>query len=100
MGRKVIWTHHALREQRSIFDYWNRRNEHPSYSIRLRKNIRDQVLLLRLQPFVGNFTEEFAVHRKLIAAHYLLFYRFTATELLILSIWDTRRDPAQAPYSY
>ena len=99
MARKVKWTHTALRERCEIFDYWNRRNKSTRYSHWLRKRLQDMIRQLAEQPSTGALTEEYGIYRKLVRDYYL-FYRFSATEITVISIWDTRRNPESNPYSY
>ncbi|PQA96942.1 addiction module toxin RelE [Chryseobacterium shigense] len=90
-GRKVIWTHKANIERKEILEYWILRNQSKTFSIKLNKLIISSVKLLSLFPLIGRKTAVTNVRVKIVK-DYLIFYEFSETELIILSLWDGRRE--------
>ena len=89
--RKIIWTKTANVERKEILEYWFLRNKSKRFSIKLNFLILQSLELLRENPTIGRLTNVNNVRVKLIR-EYLLMYEFTDSELIVLSIWDTRRN--------
>ncbi|MDH0675005.1 MULTISPECIES: type II toxin-antitoxin system RelE/ParE family toxin [Empedobacter] len=89
--RKIIWTKTANLERKEILEYWILRNKSKRFSIKLNYLILQTLEVLRENPTIGRRTNIDNVRVKLIR-EYLLLYEFTDAELIILSIWDARRN--------
>ena len=89
--RKIIWTKTANLERKEILEYWILRNKSKRFSIKLNYLILQTLEVLRENPTIGRRTNIDNVRVKLIR-EYLLMYEFTDSELIVLSIWDTRRN--------
>lgn len=89
--RKIIWTQKAHQERKEILAYWIERNQSKAYSIKLNKLINDTIRLSAQYPYTGRKTTLENVRVKVIR-DYLLFYEIHKTTLVILTIWDNRRD--------
>lgn len=89
--RKIIWTVHANKERKDILEYWILRNKSKTFSVKLNKLILYNVSLLAEHPTIGRKTDVEKVRVKIVR-DYLIFYEFSASELIILSIWDGRRN--------
>ena len=89
--RKIIWTITANLERKEILEYWILRNKSKRFSVRLNYLILQTLEVLRENPTIGRLTNVNNVRVKLIR-EYLLMYEFTDSELIVLSIWDTRRN--------
>ncbi|MGV0923205.1 type II toxin-antitoxin system RelE/ParE family toxin [Empedobacter tilapiae] len=89
--RKIIWTITANFERKEILEYWILRNKSKRFSIKLNYLILQTLEVLRENPTIGRRTNIDNVRVKLIR-EYLLLYEFTDAELIILSIWDARRN--------
>ena len=89
--RKIIWTITANLERKEILEYWILRNKSKRFSVRLNYLILQTLEVLRENPTIGRLTNVNNVRVKLIR-EYLLLYEFTDAELIILSIWDARRN--------
>ena len=89
--RKIIWTKTANLERKEILEYWILRNKSKRFSVRLNYLILQTLEVLRENPTIGRRTNIDNVRVKLIR-EYLLMYEFTDSELIVLSIWDTRRN--------
>jgi len=89
--RKIIWTQKTNFERKEILEYWILRNRSKNFSIKLNKFIVDATQALAEHPTIGRKTNLENVRVKIIR-DYLIFYEFSESELVILSIWDGRRD--------
>lgn len=90
--RKVIWTKTAIIEKKEILEYWINRNKSKSYSLKLNRLFVTELKTLSLTPEIGKKTK-FKNVRARIIRDYLLFYEILDNELVVLSIWDSRRNP-------
>lgn len=89
--RKVIWTLKANIERKEILEYWILRNKSKTFSVKLNKLIVETIKLLAEHPTIGRKTDIKDVRVKIVR-DYLIFYEFSKFELIILSIWDGRRE--------
>ncbi|MDQ1163127.1 plasmid stabilization system protein ParE [Chryseobacterium sp. SORGH_AS 447] len=89
--RKIIWTKKAQTERKDILEYWIIRNRSKTFSIKLNKLIISTLQLLTENPKIGRKTDYGDVRVKIVR-NYLIFYEFSDSELVVLSIWDCRKD--------
>ncbi|RLJ31497.1 toxin YoeB [Chryseobacterium sp. 7] len=89
--RKIIWTVKADQERRDILEYWILRNKSKTFSIKLNRLIIYNIGVLADHPAIGRKTDVEKVRVKIVR-DYLIFYEFSNTELIILSVWDGRRE--------
>lgn len=94
MAKKITWTQKAQDERKEILEYWKNRNKSTIFSIKLNKLIIETLHKITLQPNTGKNTDIKNVKVKIIR-DYLLFYEVTEYEIIILCIWDGRRDPGK-----
>ncbi len=92
MVRRIIWSKNALRDKIRILDYWYIRIGTKTYSRKLDKELRQGVKNLRRFPKMGRLLDNSDI-RFLIVDYYQIFYKFTETEIWILHLWDSRRNP-------
>ena len=92
MARRIIWSNRSLRDQHSIFTYWNKRNKSKSYSRKLRELFIDAVEFVAKNPQTGQTTKRKEVRVKLVK-HFAIIYEHSNTELKVLAIFDTRQNP-------
>src|SRR5690606_5367402 len=97
--RKIIWTKSAQSERKEILIYWSNKNQSKTYSKKLNKLFSERVKLLSEHPKIGRLSNN-GTTRITIVRDYLIFYEFTTTELIILSVWDTRRDEKNSEFDY
>lgn len=90
--RKIIWSSKAKNQLFSILDYFIIRNKSKTYSIKLHQKIKSEIVILLKQPKIGIKTDVINV-RGLIIENYVVFYEVINTDIVILNIWDTRRNP-------
>jgi addiction module RelE/StbE family toxin len=89
--RKIVWTQKANEERKEILAYWIERNQSKTYSIKLNNLIKDTLQIAALYPDTGRKTTFENIRVKIIR-DYLLFYEANKTTLIILAIWDFRRN--------
>ncbi|GEJ46266.1 type II toxin-antitoxin system RelE/ParE family toxin [Chryseobacterium sp. ON_d1] len=83
--RKVIWTVKANKERKEILEYWMLRNKTRTFSIKLNRLILYNIGLLADHPTIGRKTDIEKVRVKIVR-DYLIFYEFSNSELIILSV--------------
>jgi addiction module RelE/StbE family toxin len=94
MARQVVWSQRAQRDRKEILDYWRQRNKSNTYSKRLNGLFRESVQIITDFPEIGKPTDQ-ANTRIKIVKDYLIIYEETETQILILTIWDSRQDPGR-----
>ena len=90
--RKIIWTLKAKNQLFSILEYFAKRNKSKTYSIKLHKKIKSEILITLKQPNIGKQTDILNI-RGLIIENYIVFYELLDTNIIILNIWDCRQNP-------
>jgi len=99
MAKKIIWSKTAKISKQDILTYWNERNKSTRFSQKLTTLIHDAVKSIEDFPTSGKLTSNKNVRIKIVLS-YLIFYSISANEILILLIWDGRRNPQDLPWSY
>lgn len=92
MAKKVIWSDRAKFELYDILEYWINRNKSEEYSIKLNYQFDEAVEQIRKYPESGKYSTDKNSRIKIVR-DYLLIYEDRDTEILILTIWDSRQDP-------
>ena len=92
MAKKIIWTVSAQEDRKSILLYWNKRNKSNAYSLKLNKLFIEATEILALRPLTGRLTNLKDIRVKIVI-DYLLVYKHSDTEILVLAIFDSRQDP-------
>ncbi|MBK5214665.1 MAG: type II toxin-antitoxin system RelE/ParE family toxin [Flavobacteriaceae bacterium] len=92
MAKKVIWSDRAKFELYDLLEYWIQRNKSEEYSIKLNGLFDEAVEQIRNYPESGKFSSDKNSRIKIVR-DYLLLYENNETEILILTIWDSRQDP-------
>ena len=92
MARRIIWSKNALRDRIRILDYWHKRIGTKTYSRKLDKELRLTIQNLKHFPQMGRVLKNTKI-QFLVVDYYQIFYKFTDTEIRILHLWDSRRDP-------
>ena len=97
MVKRIVWTENAHNERKEILLYWKNHNQSTAYSKKLNELIKKAIQLISAHPHIGRKTDVKNVRVKLVR-DYLVFYEETDDTSIILSIWDNRRNPEEAPY--
>ena len=99
MAKKIIWSKSAKISKHDILSYWNERNKSNQFSQKLNTLIHDAVKSIGAFPTSGKLTSTKNVRIKIVLS-YLIFYAIKVDEIMILLIWDGRRNPQDLPWSY
>ena len=97
MARQIIWSANAQRERLEILEYWADRNGSARYSEKLDGLFRTSLRLVAAYPKIGRPTSDPDVRMKSVGDH-MLFFAFTATEVHVLSVWHSKRNPKARPF--
>lgn len=97
MAKRITWTQKAQQDRKEILKYWRVRNQSNTYSKKLNQLIRKAVILIAAHPHIGRRTDIENLRVKLVR-DYLIFYEESEDQVFILSIWDNRKNPEDAPY--
>jgi plasmid stabilization system protein ParE len=89
---KIEWSIEARLDLIDILDFYNKRNQSNVYSLKLNAKINKSIKLLSKNPFLGTSTENDSV-RALITGEYQIIYEVFDQIILIIMVWDCRRDP-------
>lgn len=99
MVKKIIWSKTAKASKKEILIYWNNRNKSNTFSQILDKLIHDGIKSISEFPTSGKATSNKEIRIKIVR-DYLVFYKISNEEILILLIWDGRRNPKDLPWAY
>jgi len=84
------WSPYAKKDVRSIKKFFDRRNKSPIYSNKLIRLFRQSAAHFRKHPLASIETEYV---RGYIVQDYILFFLIENEEIIVLRVWDTRRNP-------
>lgn len=90
--RKIRWSKAAKNDLFGILEFYNERNGSTSYSFKLNKRINKSLHLVAKYPNLGIATDYVSI-RALIAGDYQIIYEVFDQLILVIMIWDTRRNP-------
>jgi hypothetical protein len=89
---KIDWSIEARLDLIDILEYYIKHNKSNTYSIKLNAKINKSINQISKNPFLGIPTDYDSV-RALITGDYQLIYEIFDQLILIIMIWDCRRDP-------
>jgi len=92
MAKKIIWTFRAINDRKQIFSYWDKRNKSDRYSIKLDYLFNTALKIVAIHPAIGRQTSKENIRVKIVR-DYFLIYEVNNDLIILLSIWDTRRNP-------
>ena len=91
MAREVVWTRKAIEDRKAILLYWIQKTKSKAYSIKLNTLFIKSTNLLAKEPYIGRKTDEKNIRVKIVR-NYLVFYDVKPSQIILLTIWDSRRD--------
>ena len=91
MAKQVIWSLSAQNDKKEILDYWKQRNKSNTYSKKLNELFKESIKIILDFPQIGKVTDDTKARIKIVR-DYLIIYEETETQILILTIWDSRQD--------
>jgi len=89
---KIEWSIEARLDLIDILDFYIHRNGTSLFSKKLYTQIKQGISLIAKNPLIGVQTE-FPDARALITGDYQIIYEIKGTVILIVMIWDSRRNP-------
>ncbi len=89
---KVEWSLEARLDLIDILEFYIKRNGNSTYSRKLFATINKIIRLLSNNPYLGKKTDDPSI-RALVTGDYQIIYEITDKMILIVMIWDCRRDP-------
>ncbi len=92
MAKRIVWTNTARKARRDILAYWIEHNGSKTYSKKLSGLFKRKVALLQSGHYLGRPTD-FKDVRVSLVSHFSIFYKVQEEEIIIVGIWDNRRNP-------
>jgi len=92
MAKEIIWSHRAQNDRKKILQFWIENNGSKKYSIKLNNLFMNAVNLISVYPEMGYPTKNKNTRIKIVR-NYQIIYDITKDYILILTIWDSRRNP-------
>ena len=92
MAKQIVWTITAQEAIKAILEFWIKHNKSKTYSRKLAKQFRARTAYLSKNNYLGKPTDFKDVHVTFVS-HFSLFYKVTPSEIIIVGIWDNRRNP-------
>lgn len=89
---KVEWSIEARLDLLDILDFYLQRNGNATYSRKINSKINKSISLISRNPFSGIQTEMDSV-RAIITGDYQIIYEIIEKNILIVMVWDCRRNP-------
>jgi toxin YoeB len=90
--RTLIWSDPAKADLAAILDFYYRRNGNSEYSNKLIRDFHERLSDVIDGPYSGQRWKK-SRFRFLIVYPFQLFYYVTKTEVVVVAVWDARRDP-------
>lgn len=92
-GRKPVkWSVRARKEWREILIFYRKRNGNSEYGRKLQKQVDAILTYVKQDEEYGQATEIPNV-RSITFAPFELCYKITADKIIVVTIWDARRNP-------
>lgn len=92
MAKQIIWSERAIDDLLKILEYWKQRNNSNSYSKKLNELFNKSIELISNHPSIGRLTQIENIKFKVVK-DYLIIYEDSPELIIILTIWDSRRNP-------
>lgn len=94
MAKTIVWSESAKIDLISIKAFFDNRNKSSEYSTKLLKTIKNSARLIEKHPDAGIDTSIVGV-QGFIVRDYILFFKLNENYILIITVWDSRRNPKQ-----
>jgi toxin YoeB len=91
--REIEWTSRALSDRTNILEYWYERTGTVDYPVKLHELFTSTIRLFSKMPEAGREFDTVRNIRFVIIKEYRIYFAYTDQKLIVLSIWDTRRNP-------
>ena len=97
-SKKIILTELAKLSVIDILDFYIKQNGNSIYSQKLSKDIKSTIKLIAKYNYTGRQTDKEGI-RVFIKDRNAIFYELNEQKLIVLFVWDCRRDPDQLNFS-
>lgn len=87
-----MWTSTAKQARKDILEYWCQHNKSKMYSEKLSKLFKKKIELICKFDYLGKPTD-FEDIRVTLVSHFSIFFKITERQIIIVGIWDNRRNP-------
>lgn len=94
---KIVWTETALVVFQQMLTFYNARNGSTKYSRSVYRMVDDALSLIAKYPYMYRATSIENV-RVFHCDYFKIYYRILDTQILVKAVFDTRQDPAKAPF--
>jgi len=94
MAKQIIWSDRATDDLLTIFEYWFNRNKSNTYNKKLNILFNKSIDLIANHPSIGRPTQIENIKIKVVK-DYQLIYEDSPELIIILTIWDSRRNPKE-----
>ena len=94
MAQRIVWSKEAQDDFLATLGYYAERNGSKTYSEKLARQIQEVIERLREHPLLGRPTNDEEV-RILRQGNYQIYYELKNDEIVILVVWDMRRNPEE-----
>ncbi|MBA4304955.1 MAG: plasmid stabilization system [Sphingobacteriaceae bacterium] len=91
---KIIWSNLAEDQLYQILGYYEQRNGHADYSLKLLEEVEKRIENLLFHQEMGRLTSN-KTTRVILLKQFAIFYEPTNDCIHIVSFWDLRQDPAK-----
>ena len=95
--KQIIWSNLAKAQLKETLEFFLTRNESPTYSLKLLKEIEDLTQTLSNSELIGRLTSNKQT-RVIPMKVYLIFYEINGNQIEIVSFWDNRQDEKKNPH--
>ena len=89
---QIEWSLEARQYLIDILQFYTERNQSTAYSIKLNSEINNNINHIAVNPFISKQTNYKSV-RVLIEGNFEILYKIFDHFILIIMIWDSRRNP-------
>ena len=92
MAKRIIWSRKARDEWKKILSFWYEHTGSKKYSRKLNNKLKLTLLNVKSNNYIGKRTSKKSV-RVVICFCYLIFYKIEEDRIIIITIFDSRRNP-------
>lgn len=92
MAKQIIWSDRTTNDLLNIFEYWLNRNKSNNYNKKLNTLFNKSIDLIANHSSIGRPTQIKNIKIKVVR-DYQLIYEDSPELIIILTIWDSRRNP-------
>ena len=91
-NKPLVWSERAKKDIRKIKKFFDHRNKSDAYSKRLLTCFEKRAELIQTHPEATTLTD-FENVRGAMASNHILYFEILEHHILVLTVWDARRDP-------